>query len=149
MSAIKQRISDATKAAMRDRDGERLAILRLMNAAMKQIEVDSRVTLDDAGVLGILERMLKQRAESERMFREGNRPDLADKEAFEQRVVREFMPERAADAEIDAAVAAAIVEANATGPREMGAVMALLKARLAGRADMRVLSEKVRARLAG
>jgi uncharacterized protein YqeY len=144
---LKERITEDMKAAMRAKESARLSAIRLLLAAMKQKEVDERVTLSDADVLGIIEKMIKQRRESIVQYEKGGRGDLADAEKFELGVLTGYLPAQLSDAEIDAAVAAAIAEAGAAGIKDMGKVMALLKPRLAGKADMGRLSTLVRSRL--
>ena len=137
------------KAAMRARDGARLSAVRLLLAAMKQKEVDERGELADADILAVLEKMIKQRRESIVQFEKGGRTDLAEVEKFEIGVLAAYLPQQLSEAEVAAAVAAAIGESGASGPKDMGKVMGLLKSRLAGRADMGKLSGLVKAKLAG
>jgi uncharacterized protein YqeY len=145
--ALKERVSEDMKAAMRARDAARLSAIRLLLAAMKQKEVDERSELGDAEVLGIVEKLIKQRRESIAQYEAASRSDLADAEKFEIQVLSAYLPEQMSDAEIAGAVAAAVAESGASGVRDMGKVMALLKPRLAGRADMGKVSAQVRARL--
>ena len=149
MSELKTRITDAVKDAMRAREKARLATLRLVTAELKRIEVDERIELDDARVLAILDKMLKQRTDSETQYRDAGRADLADQEAAEMVVIREFMPAALSDAEIDALIDGAIAATGAESMREMGKVMGVLKPELQGRADMGAVSGRVKARLAG
>ena len=149
MSDLKRRIEEAVKDAMRARDRTRLGTLRLVTAEFKRVEVDERIELDDARVLAVLDRMLKQRADSEAQYRDAGRGDLADAEAAESAVIREFMPAALTDEEIDARIDAAIAGTGAASMREMGSVMAALKPELQGRADMGAVSGRVRARLGG
>lgn len=149
MSELKTRITDAVKDAMRARAKERLATLRLVTAELKRIEVDERIELDDARVLAILDKMLKQRTDSETQYRDAGRDDLADQEAAEMVVIREFMPAALSDEEIDALIDAAIASSGAESMREMGKVMGVLKPELQGRADMGAVSGRVKARLGG
>jgi uncharacterized protein YqeY len=135
------------KTAMRAKDGARLSTVRLLLSAMKQKEVDERVALGDADVLAILEKMIKQRRESIAQFEKAARQDLADKEKAEIEILSAYLPQKMADEEIAAAVAAALSEAGASGIKDMGKVMALLKPRLAGRADIGAVSALVKARL--
>jgi uncharacterized protein YqeY len=146
---LKDRINEDMKAAMRARDTARLSTIRLLLAAMKQREVDERVTLGDADVMAIVDKMIKQRRDSIAQFEAGKRQDLADAERAEIAVLSGYLPAQLGDAEIDAAIAAAVAETGATGVAAMGKVMAVLKPRLAGRADMGAVSAKVKARLAG
>ncbi|HJS37604.1 MAG TPA: GatB/YqeY domain-containing protein [Burkholderiales bacterium] len=146
---LKERISEDMKAAMRAKDAARLSAVRLLLAALKQKEVDERVELTDADVLGVIEKMVKQRRESIAQYEKATRQDLADQEKFEIGVLQAYLPQQMGEAEVAQAVAAALAEAGATSVKDMGKVMALLKPRLAGRADMGKVSALVRARLAG
>jgi uncharacterized protein YqeY len=134
---------------MRAKDGARLSAIRLLLAAMKQKEVDERIQLDDAAVIGVIEKMIKQRRESITQYEKAARTDLADQEKFEIGVLSAYLPQQLAEGEIAQAVAAAVAETGAAGVKDMGKVMALLKARLAGRADMGKVSALVKARLSG
>ena len=145
--SLKQRLNDDMKAAMKGGDKDRLGVIRLVNAAIKQREVDERIVLDDTQVLGVLEKMLKQRRDSVAQFQAAGRTDLVDKENFEIAVVQSYLPAQLGAAEIDAIIAAAIAESGATGPKDMGKVMALVKPKVAGRTDMGKLSELVKAKL--
>lgn len=149
-STLKTRISDAVKDAMRARDSARLGTLRLLQAAIKQKEVDERKELTDADVTAIIEKQVKQRKESVAAYEQAGRSDTADQERAEIAVLQEFLPEAADEAEIDAAITATLEEVQAqgvSGPAAMGKVMGLLKERLAGRADMAAVSAQVKARL--
>lgn len=146
---LKERIQEDMKAAMRARDAARLSAIRLLLAAMKQKEVDERQPLADADVLGIIEKMVKQRRESIAQFEKAGRQDLADQEKFEIGVLGGYLPQQMGEAEIAQAVAAAVSEAGAASVKDMGKVMALLKPRLAGRADMGKVSALVKAKLGG
>ena len=146
---LKERISEDMKAAMRAKDAARLSAVRLLLAALKQKEVDERVELTDADVLGVIEKMVKQRRESIAQYEKAARQDLADQEKFEIGVLQAYLPQQMGEAEVAQAVAAALAEAGAASVKDMGKVMALLKPRLAGRADMGKVSALVRARLAG
>ena len=137
------------KAAMRAKDAARLSTVRLLLAAMKQREVDERVELADPDVVGIVEKMIKQRRESIAQFEKASRQDLVDKEKAEIGVLSGYLPQKLGDAEVAQAVAAAIAESGASGIKDMGKVMALLKPRLAGRADMGAVSGLVKAKLSG
>lgn len=148
MSDLRGRIADATKDAMKARDKSRVAVLRLIGSEIKRIEVDERRELPDADVLAVLNRMLKQRNDSESQFRSAGRTDLADQEAFEIGLIREFMPEALGEAQIDAAIRDAIATSGATSMRDMGKVMNALRESLQGRADMAVVSTRVKALLA-
>ena len=149
MSDLRGRIAEATKDAMKSRDKSRVAVLRLIGSEIKRIEVDERRELPDADVLAVLNRMLKQRNDSESQFRAAGRVDLADQEAFEIGLIREFMPAALGEAEIDAAIRDAIAVSGATSMRDMGKVMSALRDTLQGRADMAVVSARVKALLAG
>lgn len=145
--SLKTRINDDLKTAMRGGDAGRRDAIRLMLAAMKQREVDERKELADADIVAIIDKMIKQRRESIAQFEKGGRQDLADKEKFEIGVLQAYMPQALSDAEIESAIAAALVESGAKGPSDMGKVMALLKSRLAGRADMGKVSVLVKSKL--
>ncbi len=147
MSELKTTIESAVKDAMRARDKARLATLRLVTAEFKRVEVDERIELDDARVLAILDKMLKQRTDSEAQYRAADRADLADQEAAEMVVIRDFMPAALSEAEIDAAIDAAIAASGAESMRDMGKVMSMLKPELQGRADMGAVSGRVKGRL--
>nr|VFJ52702.1 MAG: hypothetical protein BECKFW1821A_GA0114235_103724 [Candidatus Kentron sp. FW] len=147
-NSLKQRIQEDTAAAMRAKDKQRLGVLRLVGAAIKQQEVDTRATLDDAALIAILEKMLKQRRDSQEQFQKAGRSDLADQEAFEIAVISEYMPTPFTPAEIDALLAEAIAQSGAQSLKDMGKVMSLLKTRLQGRADMGAVSAKVKEKLA-
>ncbi len=147
--SLKTRIQEDIKSAMKAREGDRLGALRLIAAAIKQREVDERIDMQDADVLTVLEKMVKQRRESISQFDAAGRQDLADKERFELSVIGAYLPEPLDAASLAAEVTAAIAEAGATSARDMGAVMALLRPRLLGRADMAVVSQQVKALLAG
>jgi hypothetical protein len=146
---LKEKITEDMKAAMRAKETARLSTIRLLMAAMKQKEVDERVALQDADVLSIIEKMLKQRRESIAQFEKAGRNDLADNEKAEIAVLAAYLPQQMSDAEVAEAVAAAIKESGAAGPKDMGKVMGLLKSKLAGRTDMGKLSGLVKAKLAG
>lgn len=146
---LKERIQEDMKAAMRAKDQARLSAVRLLLAAMKQKEVDERIALADADVLGIIDKMVKQRRESIAQYEKASRQDLADQEKFEIGVLQAYLPQQMGEAEIGQAIAAAVAESGASGVKDMGKVMALLKARLAGRADMGKVSGLVKAKLGG
>jgi uncharacterized protein YqeY len=145
--ALVERIKDAVKDAMRARDKARLASLRLITAEFKRIEVDERIEIDDARALSVLDKMVKQRLDSEAQYRAAGRDELAEVEAFEITVIREYLPEPLNDEALDALVAEAISAIGATSMAQMGAVMGQLKPQVAGRADMGVLSAKVKGQL--
>jgi len=137
------------KTAMRAKDSARLSAIRLILAAVKQKEVDERVELTDADVVGILEKMIKQRRESIAQFEKAARNDLADAEKFELGVLSGYLPQQLSDSQVQEEIAKAISETGASGVKDMGKVMAALKSRLAGRADMGKVSALVKARLSG
>ena len=145
---LKERINEDMKAAMRAGETGKRDAIRLLLAAIKQKEVDERVVLDDAAVVAVIDKMLKQRRDSITQYDAAGRADLADAERFEADLLTAYMPAGLSDAEIGAAVAAAIAEAAAAGPGDMGKVMAVLKPKLAGRADMSDVSKRVKAALA-
>lgn len=146
---LKARITEDMKDAMRARDAARLSTIRLLQAAIKQREVDERIELTDADVLAILDKMVKQRKDSIAAFEAGHRPDLAAHEQAEIAVLQTYLPQPLTAAEIDALIAEAIAATGAAGLPGMGKVMALLKPKLAGRADLAAASAQVRSRLAG
>jgi uncharacterized protein YqeY len=146
---LKEKITEDMKTAMRAKEAARLSTIRLLLSAMKQKEVDERVELADADVLAIIEKMLKQRRESIAQFEKAGRTDLADTEKAEIAVLSAYLPAQMSEAEVAAAIAAAIAESGAAGPKDMGKVMGLLKAKLAGRTDMGKLSGLVKAKLTG
>ncbi|SDD67440.1 GatB/YqeY domain-containing protein [Paraburkholderia lycopersici] len=145
--SLKDQINDDMKAAMRARESERLATIRLLLAAIKQREVDDRVTLDDAGITAVIDKMIKQRKDSISQFEAAGRTDLVEKEAAELTVLTAYMPAQLSDAEIAAEVQAAVAQVGAAGPQDMGKVMGVLKPKLAGRADMTAVSGLVKAAL--
>lgn len=145
--SLKQQISEDMKNAMRAKDSARLGAIRLLLAAMKQREVDERIELDDAAVVVIVEKLLKQRKDSFSQYQAAGRQDLADQEAFEIGVLGAYMPQQLAGEEVAALVQQAVAETGAAGPRDMGKVMAWLKPKLAGRADMNAVSGLVKAAL--
>jgi len=147
--SLKDRITEDMKAAMRARQAERLSAIRLLLAAIKQREIDSRTEADDAAVLAIVEKLIKQRKDSIAQFEAGGRADLVAKETAEVDVLAAYLPQQMSEAEVGAAIDAAISELGATGPAAMGKVMGLLKPRLAGRADIGQVSAAVKRRLAG
>src|SRR6185437_11679604 len=149
MSELKARLTEDMKTALKGGDKARLAAIRLVLAAIKQREVDERIALDDAQVLHVLEKMLKQRRDSIAQYEAAKREDLAEQERYEIGVIEAYLPQQLTDAELDALVAQCIADAGATSPRDMGKVMALLKERATGRADMGALSQRVKTRLAG
>ena len=146
---LKSRITDDMKTAMKAGEKDRLGVIRLILAALKQREVDERIELDDAQVTAVLEKMLKQRKDSIEQYTAAAREDLAAVERAEVTVIQAYLPEPLGDAEIDLIVARAISESGAAGPRDMGKVIALVRPQLAGRADMGKVSELVKGKLAG
>jgi len=146
---LKDKITDDMKAAMRAKDASRLSAIRLLLAALQQREIDERIELADADVLGVIEKMLKQRRESISQFESAGRKDLADGEKFEMQVLSAYLPLPLSEAEMAHAVSAALVETGAAGVKDMGKVMAMLKPRLAGRADMAKVSALVKSKLSG
>lgn len=146
--SLKQQITEDMKAAMRAGDARRRDAIRLLQAAIKQREVDERKELDDAAVVAVIEKMLKQRRDSIVQYEAAHRQDLADAEKYEMEVLQSYMPQALSDTEVECAVAEAISAAGARGQQDMGRVMALLKPRLSGRADMSKVSALVKIRLA-
>jgi hypothetical protein len=144
---LKERIQEDMKTAMRGAQRERLATVRLILAAIKQREVDERITLDDTQVLAVLEKMVKQRRESIAAFQAGGRSDLVAKEQAELDLLQTYLPEPLDEAAIDTLIGSAIAESGATSVKDMGKVMALIKTRAAGRVDMGALGARVRSRL--
>jgi uncharacterized protein YqeY len=144
---LKDQILDDVKSAMRARDQQRLTALRLVTAAIKQIEVDKRVELDDAGVLAVLDKMVKQRRDSLEQYQAAGRDDLATQEKYEIGLISAYLPEALSEKEIADLIAQAIEEAGASSMRDMGAVMGKLKGTVQGRADMKAVSEAVKAQL--
>ncbi|AYB51069.1 GatB/YqeY domain-containing protein [Ralstonia solanacearum] len=147
--SLKAQITEDMKAAMRAKEMDRLGTIRLLQAAIKQREVDERIELDDAAVLAVVDKMIKQRKDSISQFQQAGREDLVAKESAEVAVLQAYLPAQLSDAEIDAAVRDAVAKAGAAGPQDMGKVMGLLKPALAGRADMTQVSARVKAALAG
>jgi uncharacterized protein YqeY len=147
--SLKDRITEDMKAAMRAKDGARLGAIRLLQAAIKQKEVDERAVLDDTAVVGIIDKLIKQRKDSIDAFTKAGCQDLADKEAAEMTVLQAYLPARLSVDEIAAEVKAIVSEVGATGPADMGKVMGAVKQRLAGKADMGAVSQAVKQALAG
>jgi uncharacterized protein YqeY len=146
---LKARITDDMKSAMRARETDKLATIRLLLAALKQKEVDERIELDDAAVIGVIDKLIKQRKDSIEAFRKAERHDLADKEQAEMLVLQAYLPARMSAQEVAAAVAAIVADLGAKGPGDMGRVMGAVKAQLAGKADMGQVSAAVKSALAG
>ncbi len=147
--SLKDQITEDMKTAMRAKDSERLAAIRLLLAACKQKEVDERVVLDDAAIVAIVDKLIKQRKDSVDAFTKADRKDLADKEAAEITVLQAYLPARLSADEVTAEVKAIVAELGAKGPGDMGKVMGAVKAKLAGKADMGQVSAAVKAALAG
>ncbi len=147
--SLKDQITEDMKTAMRARDSERLGTIRLLLAACKQKEVDERVVLDDAAVVAIVDKLIKQRKDSIEAFQKAERKDLADKEAAELLVLQGYLPARLSADEVTAAVKAIVIELGASGAGDMGKVMGAVKARLVGKAEMGQVSAAVKAALAG
>ena len=147
--SLKDQITEDMKTAMRARDSERLGTIRLLLAAIKQKEVDERIVVDDVAVVAIVDKLIKQRKDSIEAFQKADRKDLADKEAAEQIVLQAYLPARMGADEVIAAVKTIVAEIGASGPGDMGKVMAAVKAKLAGKADMGQVSAAVKAALAG
>ncbi|MCZ6658230.1 MAG: GatB/YqeY domain-containing protein [Gammaproteobacteria bacterium] len=148
MGDLKTQIAEATKVAMKARAKQRVAALRLVNSEIQRLEIDERKALSDDDVIGVLNRMLKQRNDSLSQFKDAGRTDLADQEQFEIDLIRTFMPEPLSEAELDALVESTIAAVGASSMQDMGKVMGQLKAETQGRADMGSLSAKVKAKLA-
>jgi hypothetical protein len=146
-SALKDQIQDAMKTAMKSGDKERLAVIRLIMSAMKQVEVDERTELDDNRVLGILDKMVKQRRESISQFNAGGREDLATREQAEIDVISDFLPQALSEEEIEAIIIQAISDSGAASMKDMGKVMGIIKPQITGRADMGAVSSKIKSRL--
>ncbi|WP_147696091.1 GatB/YqeY domain-containing protein [Vogesella mureinivorans] len=147
--SLKARISEDMKTAMKARETDRLAAIRLLMAAIKQKEVDERVELDDAGITAVVDKMLKQRRDSITQYEAAQRQDLADKEKAEMAVLTAYLPQQLTAEEIDIMIDGAIAASGAAGMQDMGKVMALLKPHMAGRADMGAVSARIKAKLAG
>lgn len=145
--SLKAQITEDMKTAMRAKDSARLGTIRLLQAAMKQKEVDERIELDDAAVIAIVDKLIKQRKDSITAYEAANRQDLADVEKAEMEVLKVYLPERMSEAEITAAVQAIVAEVGAAGPGDMGKVMGAVKSKLAGKADMSMVSAAVKAAL--
>lgn len=147
--SLKDQVIEDMKAAMRAKDSERLGTIRLLLAAAKQKEVDERVVLDDAAMIAIVDKLIKQRKDSVEAYTRAQRMDLADKESAEIVVLQAYLPQRLSAEEVSAAVQAIVASLGAKGPGDMGKVMAAVKAQLAGKADMATVSQAVKAALAG
>lgn len=143
-ATLKQRLTEDMKSAMRAREKDKLGVIRLILAAIKQVEVDERIELDDTRVLAVLDKMVKQRRDSIEQYQKAERTDLADIEIFELNLIQEYLPAALSEAEISTLVSEAIAESGASSPKEMGAVMGILKPKMQGRADMGVVSKLVK-----
>jgi uncharacterized protein YqeY len=147
--ALRERINDEIKTAMKAREQQKLDALRLLLSEVKRKEVDERITLDDAGVITVVEKMIKQRKDSIMQFEKAARTDLADKEKFELAILEGYLPQQLSAAEVDAIIAEAVAATGAKSPADMGKVMGIVKPKLAGRADMGKVSGLVKAKLVG
>jgi len=147
--ALREQLNEDIKTAMKAREADKLGALRLMLSAVKQREVDERITLDDAGVIGVVEKMIKQRKDSIAQFEKAARQDLVDKEKYEVSVLEGYLPKQLSQAEVEAIVAEAVASTGAQSAADMGKVMGVVKPRLAGRADMGKVSALVKQKLAG
>ena len=145
--SLKDTIIEDTKTAMRNKDASTLGTLRLLQAAIKQKEIDDRITLDDVGIVTVLQKMLKQRQDSIEAFRQANRQDLLDKEEMEVKVLNQYMPQQLSNDEITEIIDAAITSTSASGMQDMGKVMGIVKEKIAGRANMAEVSQIIKSRL--
>jgi uncharacterized protein len=148
MTDLKTRITEDVKTAMKAGEKERVSLLRMLTAELKQREVVDQIELTDAAVITAIEKMLKQRKDSEQQFRAANRVDLADKEAGEIAMLMGYLPTQLSEAELEAVIASVIAETGAAGPKDMGKVMGAIKPKVAGKTDMGALSAKIKAKLA-
>ena len=148
-SALKQQLTEDMKTAMRAKDKQRLGVIRLALAAIKQREVDERIELDDTDVLAVIDKMVKQRRDSAQQFTDADRPELADQENYEIGVLQDYLPAALDEAELDALITKAIADSGADSMKEMGKVMGLLKPQVQGRADMGAVSQRIKALLGG
>ena len=145
--SLKDTIIEDTKTAMRNKDASTLGTLRLLQAAIKQKEIDDRITLDDAGIVTVIQKMLKQRQDSIEAFRQANRQDLLDKEEMEVKVLNQYMPQQLSNDEITEIIDAAITNTSASSMQDMGKVMGIVKEKIAGRANMAEVSQIIKSRL--
>lgn len=145
--SLKQTLTDAMKAAMKGGEKDRLGVIRLVMAAIKQVEVDERIELDDDRILAVLDKMVKQRRESISQFKDAGRQDLWEKEEYEITILKDFLPEELSDEEIEKMIISAIESTGASSIKDMGKVMGMLKPQMQGRADMGAVSGKIKARL--
>lgn len=148
MTDLKTRITEDVKTAMKAGEKDRVALLRMLTAELKQREVVEQIVLTDAAVIAAIEKMLKQRKDSEQQFRAGNRPELADREAGEIALLMTYLPQQLSESELDAILSSVIAETGAAGPKDMGKVMAAIKPLVAGKTDMGALSAKIKTKLA-
>jgi len=148
-SALKQQLTEDMKTAMRAKDKQRLGVVRLALAAIKQREVDERIELDDTDVLAVIDKMVKQRRDSAQQYTDANRPELADQENYEIGVLQDYLPAALDEAELDALIAKAIADSGASSMKEMGKVMGIIKPQVQGRADMGAVSQKIKQQLSG
>ncbi len=146
-TALKEQLTAEMKASMKAKDKQRLVVIRSLLAAIKQVEIDSQATVDDAGALAIVDKAMKQRRDSYQQFLDADRPDLAEQEAYEMTVIQDFMPEALTEDEINALIDSAMTDSGATTMQDMGKVMGLLKPKMQGRADMAVVSKLIKAKL--
>ncbi|MCF6322856.1 MAG: GatB/YqeY domain-containing protein [Gammaproteobacteria bacterium] len=146
-STLTQRLTDDMKTAMRSKDAQRLGVIRLIRAAIKQREIDERIELDDNQVLAILDKMNKQRRDSIEQYTRGDRPDLAEIERAEIKVIKDYLPPALSETELETMISDAIASSGASSPRDMGKVIGLLKGKLQGRADMGAVSGQIKAKL--
>lgn len=147
--ALKDKLTEAMKEAMKNKEKERLGVIRLALSALKQVEVDERITLDDARVLAILDKMVKQRRDSITQYEQGNRQDLADQERYEIGVLSDFLPAALSDAELEALIEKCVAESGAKTMADMGKLMNVLRPQVQGKADMGAVSARVKAKLVG
>lgn len=148
MAIMQSRLKDEMKSAMKNRDKDRLGVIRLILAAIKQKEVDERIVLDDQQIIVVLDKMLKQRRESIKQYRDASREDLAGVEEAEAMIIQEFLPKALTEAEIEQMVQVAIADCSASSIKDMGKVMGILKPAMQGKADMAVVGAKIKALLA-
>jgi len=146
-TTLKEQLTAEMKVSMKAKDKQRLVVIRSLLAAIKQVEIDERITVDDAGVLAIIDKAMKQRRDSHQQFLDADRLDLAEQEAYEMTVIKDFMPEALTEDEINALIDAAMTESGAASMQDMGKVMGLLKPKMQGRADMGVVSKLIKAKL--
>jgi hypothetical protein len=144
---LKQRIQEDMKTAMRAKEKSRLAVIRLILAAIKQIEVDQRIELDDAQVIAVLDKMLKQRRDSIEQYEKAQRQDLADQEKYEVGIIQTYLPQQLTDAELNDIIEAVIAETGAESVKDLGKVMGMIKPKVQGRADMKAVSQQIKQRL--